>query len=271
MVLHVLVCTLDEGITRVPHLLKPEREDVRYVVSFQYSDEKFLSLIPDALRREDVRIVTLPGRGLCRNRNHVMTFVNDGIALIADDDLFYFEDTFDTILDTFRTHEEIDLAFFKTKTPDGEPEYREYPSIERAYTRWKGYAPCSREIAFRVEAVKQKGIWFDERFGLGSARLSGGEELMFVDACLKQGLQARFFPKYIVLHPCMSNGDSSAFTLRAAMTMGALCHHFLGWLAFRALFNFSWQAFINVKKRPVSPFKYYIWLVKGILYERATR
>ena len=53
MVLHVLVCTLDEGITRVPHLLKPEREDVRYVVSFQYSDEKFLSLIPDALRRED--------------------------------------------------------------------------------------------------------------------------------------------------------------------------------------------------------------------------
>ncbi|MEI3341481.1 MAG: hypothetical protein V8R52_04335 [Coprobacter fastidiosus] len=36
---------------------------------------------------------------------------------------FYFEDTFDTILDTFRTHEEIDLAFFKTKTPDGEPEY----------------------------------------------------------------------------------------------------------------------------------------------------
>ena len=174
MVLHVLVCTLDEGITRVPHLLKPEREDVRYVVSFQYSDEKFLSLIPDALRREDVRIVTLLGRGLCRNRNHVMTFVNDGIALIADDDLFYFEDTFDTILDTFRTHEEIDLAFFKTKTPDGEPEYREYPSIERAYTRWKGYAPCSREIAFRVEAVKQKGIWFDERFGLGSARLSGG-------------------------------------------------------------------------------------------------
>ena len=242
MVLHVLVCTLDEGITRVPHLLKPEREDVRYVVSFQYSDEKFLSLIPDALRREDVRIVTLPGRGLCRNRNHVMTFVNDGIALIADDDLFYFEDTFDTILDTFRTHEEIDLAFFKTKTPDGEPEYREYPSIERAYTRWKGYAPCSREIAFRVEAVKQKGIWFDERFGLGSARLSGGEELMFVDACL-----------------------------RAAMTMGALCHHFKGWLAFPAMVKFTWQAFRKGEKRPVSPFKYYIWLVKGILYERATR
>ena len=126
-------------------------------------------------------------------------------------------------------------------------------------------------MAFRVEAVKQKGIWFDERFGLGSARLSGGEELMFVDACLKQGLQARFFPKYIVLHPCMSNGDSSAFTLRAAMTMGALCHHFKGWLAFPAMVKFTWQAFRKGEKRPVSPFKYYIWLVKGILYERATR
>ena len=204
MVLHVLVCTLDKGITRVPHLLKPEREDVRYVVSFQYSDEKFLSLIPDALRREDVRIVTLPGRGLCRNRNHVMTFVNDGIALIADDDLFYFEDTFDTILDTFRTHEEIDLAFFKTKTPDGESEYKKYPLVEKSYTRWKGYAPSSIEIAFRVEAVKQKGIWFDERFGLGSARLSGGEELMFVDACLKQGKLVFSLNILFFIHVCLT-------------------------------------------------------------------
>ena len=38
MVLHVLVCTLDEGITRVPHLLKPEREDVRYVCLLYTSD-----------------------------------------------------------------------------------------------------------------------------------------------------------------------------------------------------------------------------------------
>lgn len=72
--------------------------------------------------------------------------------------------------------------------------------------------------------MKQKGIWFDERFGLGSARLSGGEELMFVDACLKQGLQARFSLNILFfIHVCLT-ADSSAFTLRAAMTMGALCH-----------------------------------------------
>ena len=55
------------------------------------------------------------------------------------------------------------------------------------------------------------------------------------------------------------------------MTMGALCHHFKGWLAFPAMVKFTWQAFRKGEKRPVSPFKYYIWLVKGILYERATR
>ncbi|MEI3341482.1 MAG: hypothetical protein V8R52_04340 [Coprobacter fastidiosus] len=48
----------------MPHFLKPGGEDVRYVVSFQYSDEKFLSLIPDALRREDVRIVSCNGEGI---------------------------------------------------------------------------------------------------------------------------------------------------------------------------------------------------------------
>jgi hypothetical protein len=87
-----------------------------------------------------------------------MTFVNDGIALIADDDLFYFEDTFDTILDTFRTHKEIDLAFFKTKTPDGESEYKKYPLVEKSYTRWKGYAPSSIEMAFRVEFTLLRSV-----------------------------------------------------------------------------------------------------------------
>ena len=37
LLLVLLVCTLDEGITRVPHLLKPEREDVRYARFFSIS------------------------------------------------------------------------------------------------------------------------------------------------------------------------------------------------------------------------------------------
>ena len=71
----------------MPHLLKPEREDVRYVVSFQYTDEKFLSFIPDALRREDVRIVTLPGRGLWQGKTCVLAEISgaEGVQPVMAD------------------------------------------------------------------------------------------------------------------------------------------------------------------------------------------
>ena len=270
MKLSVLICTLNEGILSVPDILKAEREDVSYIVSFQYSDEKYLSLLPDALKRRDVHIATLPGKGLCRNRNHALSLVDSGIALIADDDVRYMDDTFDLILNTFEVNKQVDLAFFKIKTPKGEPEYKEYPSKTTPYTRWKGYAPCSIEIAFRVDPVKKNGLWFDERFGLGSENLSGGEELMFVDACLKKGLKAWFFPEYIVEHPYLSTGRNKAFNRSEVMTMGALCHHFKGYLAFLAMIKYTWKVYRKNKDVPVSPFRYYSWLVKGILYERAT-
>lgn len=270
MKLNILICTFNEGILSVPGILKKERKDVDYIVSFQYSDEKYLSYIPESLNRPDTRVVPLLGLGLCRNRNHALSLVDCGIALIADDDVRYTDDTFDRVLNTFRDNESVDLAFFKIKTPEGNPEYKVYPSSVTPYTRWKGYAPCSIEIAFRVDPVKNNNLWFDERFGLGSERLSGGEEVMFVDACLKKGLKACFFPEYIVEHPYLSTGRSDAFTQRAAMTMGALCHHFKGWLAFPAMIKYTWGAYKRYKDAPVSPFKYYSWLVKGILYERAT-
>lgn len=270
MKLSVLICTFNEGILSVPNILKKKRDDVDYIVSFQYSDEKFLSEIPESLNRSDVKVVPLSGRGVCRNRNHALSLADSDIALIADDDVRYLDDTFDLILNTFEVNKNVDLAFFKIKTPEGEPEYKEYPSRMTPYTRWKGYAPCSIEIAFRVDQVKKNHLWFDERFGLGSEKLAGGEEPIFVDACLKKGLKACFFPEYIVEHPYLSTGRNKAFAQSEVMTMGALCHHFKGDLAFLAMIKYTWKVYGKNKNVPVSPFKYYSWLVKGILYERAT-
>ena len=70
--IEVLICTVDEGIRRVPDVLSPTvRGDVRYLVSFQYTDKKWLEAVPEMLkRRADVKIVALAGRGLSVNRNH---------------------------------------------------------------------------------------------------------------------------------------------------------------------------------------------------------
>ena len=36
--LSLLICTINDRITGVPEMLLPERPDVEYVVSFQYTD-----------------------------------------------------------------------------------------------------------------------------------------------------------------------------------------------------------------------------------------
>ena len=83
--LHLLVCTLDERIAAVPQMLLPPQEGVRWVVSMQYTDERFLQQIPSVLReRSDVHLLTLPGKGLSRNRNHALAFVRQALFSEAD-------------------------------------------------------------------------------------------------------------------------------------------------------------------------------------------
>ena len=83
--LHLLVCTLDERIAGVPQMLLPPQEGVRWVVSMQYTDERFLQQIPAVLQeRSDVHLLTLPGKGLSRNRNHALASVRQTLFNEAD-------------------------------------------------------------------------------------------------------------------------------------------------------------------------------------------
>ena len=69
MTLEILISTLDDGINGVAAMLLPKREDIGYLVSWQHSEGKNIAL-PEELRRDDVKICNLAGRGLSRNRNN---------------------------------------------------------------------------------------------------------------------------------------------------------------------------------------------------------
>ena len=57
MTLDILICSLNKGIVRVQDVLLPQQENVRYIVSYQYTDERYLDLIPSCLStRTDVTI-----------------------------------------------------------------------------------------------------------------------------------------------------------------------------------------------------------------------
>ena len=88
--LQVLICTHNEGILEVPSILLPEAEGEGYVVSMQFSEYRYLELIPSVLRRRpDVSLHTIEGIGLAANRNHAIAQASAEICVVADDDVRY--------------------------------------------------------------------------------------------------------------------------------------------------------------------------------------
>lgn len=198
--LEILIST--SGLARLQRLSEislPQAEGVRYIVSCQYQDPTSLS-IPVALQRPDIKIVFTSTRGVAANRNNTLRHATAPLCLIADDDLTYTKEAFSIIRDTFRKHPELDIATFMYTAPEGKTEKKYPPHPFHLSKPTKGYYVTAFEIAFRLESVKQKGIWFNENFGVGNTRFGAGEEDLWIYDLLKSGLNGWFFPHIIACH-----------------------------------------------------------------------
>ena len=135
MRLNVLICCYNASVEGVPSILRPPREDVRYVVSHQMSGEYAGAKRPEALDRPDVVYAPFVGRGLSANRNHCLDVLrnlegkvgNSGatdletldnrqeICLIADDVVSYFGVSFGFIFSAFEFY--VDIVAFRISSP----------------------------------------------------------------------------------------------------------------------------------------------------------
>lgn len=89
LTLDLLICTLDDGILKVASIFQEERNDVRYIVSQQITDERFRQIPSTFLLRKDVLVSQIEGKGLSVNRNNALSLARGDVALIADDDVRY--------------------------------------------------------------------------------------------------------------------------------------------------------------------------------------
>lgn len=186
----VLVCTLNDRIMHVPRILLPECEAVHYVVSFQYTNDMFLDMVPDELRsRKDVTLLSLSESGLCLNRNNALRACPTPYAVIADDDTHYTAALLHEIIDNFRSDESLDIITFG-----------------------------DNRLAFRISMRTPQ---FDTRFGLGSEYLSCGEEEVILHQARTYGLKVvrREFDDY---RNERSPWDQMACDKRVRRSWGAL-------------------------------------------------
>ncbi len=203
MIINLLVATIGEGIFKIKDLLLAPRKDLKYIISYQVTADKYRS-IPDELHRIDVTLSQIEGRGIARNRNNALSLATGDIALLADDDGRYRNDYFQVIKNVFTARGAPDVACFKIATSEGQPAYKEYPAEAYNLNEESRHYISSLEIAFSLKKIRAKKITFDERFGLGSEPVILGEEAVFIHDCLKAGLHVRYVPQYIVTHSAAS-------------------------------------------------------------------
>ena len=266
MMINILISTIDEGMARVEDILLAPRDNVRYIVSHQVTDDRFLQ-VPEGLKRSDVVLSQIEGRGLSRNRNNVLKYAGEGVCLLADDDVRYTGENFEAIREAFAGDPQLEVACFKIATPPGEGEYKDYACDPYLLNEKNGHYISSLEIAFRSEAVKDKGIKFDERFGLGSGLIHYGEEAVFIHDCIKAGLKVKYIPSYVVEHSVMSATKAmEEYTTAKNIFKGGYDARRYGWRALSAAFYDALRLRAELARYHRSPLVYLNERLKGASY-----
>lgn len=114
MTLDILICSLNKGVVRIQDVLLPPQPNVHYIVSYQYTDERYLDLIPQALgARPDVSVYTYKGQGLSANRNLALDKATADIIMYADDDAHILPETPSLVMRRFEENPQYDVLFSK--------------------------------------------------------------------------------------------------------------------------------------------------------------
>jgi len=263
----LLIATIDAGIRKVDRVLLEPRPEIDYYISHQVTGELFRK-IPESLKtRSDVQISQIKGRGLSRNRNHLLDIAMGDLALLADDDARYRMEYFETLRRIFAENQDIDVACFKIATPEGYPEYKEYSEESFLLNYTSRHYISSLEVAFRLSTVKKMGLKFDERFGAGSEYVTYGEEAVFIHDCIKAGLRVKYFPEYIVEHSAESTvRKMDEFDQQRIIFKGAYDARRYGLLAFPAAFAGTFTQRQKLIEAGVNPFHYLGERLRGAAY-----
>lgn len=267
LTLDILICTMNTRIVRMTDLLMPQQENVHYVVSFQYTKDDYLKLIPENLiNRSDVTFVKLRGEGLSANRNNALKYAQSDLVYLIDDDIRFLPSTVNTILEAFENNTDIDIALFKTKTYMSR-DLRQYEDVQRDYKTFKDLLPVlTIEMVCRRKKV-QGILSFDSRFGLGSHYLSCYEEQIWLENARRKGLTIRYFPKEIIQTSAIFLSRLIFVDTKVQRSFGALLYYVYGMLAYEKAFQFAFASFHKKMAHFLPLFNH---MLQGIIYIKNT-
>ena len=193
------------------------------------------------------------------------THATGDILLFSDDDTYYCETFFQTIIESFKEYSHADIITFRGEDKDGNL-LRTYSKVPYEYKKRpkKSYV-CSWEIAYRKGSDIPQ---FDCRFGLGSDFLACGEEEVFIHQASQKGLTIYFIPKTVVITNDNTTGKQFFINPKVRYSKGAVLMLFYGY--FPALLRIIKYAFIASKFNIGLSYSLFRDMYKGIQYIHKT-
>lgn len=132
-------------------------------------------------------------RGVGLNRNNALMRADGDIILFADDDMVYVDGYDKIIAEAFGKYRDADVIVFNLKEAHTERKMIDKPG-RVGYLNYLRYGTA--RMAARLPSVKKHGIYFNQCFGGGTGH-SHGEDNLFLNACLKNGLKVYAIPAVI--------------------------------------------------------------------------
>ena len=187
MILEICMSTLDG---KIPAWVRSETKHPVLVVN--QCDNDFVEQLSST-----TRVLHTRSRGLAASRNLALETSVANYVYFCDNDNHFFSDGLDVLLVALK-EEEPDAAICSSNHP--EFSYKE----KKVLTLRDTFSIASWQICVRRDVGLQ--AMFDTRFGLGSSKISHGEENIFLARILRRGCKIIGYPTTVVFHPDLGTG-----------------------------------------------------------------
>lgn len=213
---------------------------------------------------ERIKIISVEERGLSKSRNLALLNSTGDICLIADDDIVYNPNILERIRSDYQNNS-FEIINYKSEI-GGKPNRKLKNHSVLPHNYRSIFSVMSIQISFLREKIIEKGLSFDNQFGIGSEYTSG-EENIFIKDCMDNGLSAGKSGFEINKHPEELN--TSILTHKVLKSKGPLFKRmFNQWAAFFILCAFFIYKSPSIVKNTNFFYSFYLSLIEMIKYQK---
>lgn len=186
---------------RVRNIQFPDRREDREILVLVQNENEASYVISEP----KARLVELKNRGVAKSRNAAIDRASGKYLLFADDDVTFSEPGIDSAVKYLEENQNYAIVLTRAVDEFGELRKR-YVSEITPLKLTNSARAATYEMLVRLDAIRERGIRFDENFGAGATFYLGDEYIFIADA-LRAGLSGVHLPITIATHPSESSGS----------------------------------------------------------------